>query len=113
MVKVDPPHQHRMCLMCRERAPKQELARVVAAKVVVEGSDEKVRLVLDEAQRKQGRGAYFHLSKGCVDKLLRDRKRLTHALKIEGGAINEESIAELVTTLLSAVSKKGALNVKD
>lgn len=68
-VKPAPPHQHRMCIACREIAPKDELLRLR----VIDG-----QVIADEVQR--GRGCYVHQTKECLLKL-KETHRLEHAFR--------------------------------
>ena len=62
----------RTCVGCRERAPKQELLRVVAG----EGA-----LVPDPAGRAPGRGAHLHPKPECLALALR-RRAFGRALRV-------------------------------
>ena len=68
-IKPPPPHQHRMCVVCRGIAPKDELLRLRVVDRV---------LVADELQR--GRGCYVHETVECLSKL-KDRGRIEHAFR--------------------------------
>jgi len=65
----------RTCVGCRERAPKQELLRVVA------GSG---ALVPDPAGQAPGRGAHLHPTRECLALALR-RKAFGRALRAVQG----------------------------
>ena len=69
----------RTCIGCRERAPKQELLRVVAG----DGA-----LVPDPAGRALGRGAHLHPTTACLELALR-RRAFTRALRAGEGLASE------------------------
>lgn len=71
-----PSHPVRTCVGCRQRAAKQELLRVVA-----QGTDGSRRLVADPGAREQGRGAYLHPTRECLDQALR-RRAFGRALRV-------------------------------
>ncbi|MEZ5116330.1 MAG: YlxR family protein [Candidatus Nanopelagicales bacterium] len=70
----DPAVPTRTCVGCRQRAPKSDLLRVVAA----EGA-----CVPDLRGRLPGRGAYLHRRPGCLD-LAERRRALPRALRVPG-----------------------------
>jgi len=69
----------RTCVGCRERAPKQELLRVVAG----DGT-----LVPDPAGRAPGRGAHLHPTPECLALALR-RRAFVRALRVTDGLAPE------------------------
>lgn len=69
----------RTCVGCRERAPKQELLRVVAG----DGT-----LVPDPARRAPGRGAHLHPTTECLALALR-RRAFGRALRVSDGLASE------------------------
>jgi len=64
----------RMCLVCREHLPKQDLIRVVKNK---EG-----KIFIDKTFKAQGRGAYICKKEQCMLKLIKNRG-LNRAFKCE------------------------------
>lgn len=64
----------RTCVACRRRASKAELIRVIASDGAV---------VIDEAHRLPGRGAYLHRDGECVRTAVRKRL-LPRALRSDG-----------------------------
>ncbi|MGH3364802.1 MAG: YlxR family protein [Nocardioidaceae bacterium] len=68
----------RTCVGCRDRAPKQELLRVVAR-----GSDDGTLVVPDPGARAAGRGAYIHPTLACLELATR-RRALVRALRVQG-----------------------------
>lgn len=64
----------RTCVACRRRASKAELIRVIASDGAV---------VVDEAHRLPGRGAYLHRDSGCVSMAAR-KGVLPRALRAVG-----------------------------
>lgn len=85
-------HQIRKCLACSTRAPKVELVRVV-------WNGE--QLVADLRQRMQGRGAYVHRARGCIERA-REPKRWEHALRLGSGRLTRDALTA-VQEILHAV----------
>ena len=86
------PDTVRTCVGCRQRAPKQQLLRVVAGQ---QGSD---RVVLpDPASRAPGRGAHLHPTTECLELALR-RRAFPRALRVEG-ALDSAVLEEFLRTL--------------
>lgn len=56
----------RTCVICREKAPKKELFRIVESK--------NNEYILDEKQKKDGRGIYICKKHDCVARLMKHRK---------------------------------------
>jgi predicted RNA-binding protein YlxR (DUF448 family) len=73
-VPVMPGSVIRTCIGCGDRAAKSDLLRVVAV-----GGD----VVADPAARMPGRGAYLHLSQGCLERARR-RRAFSRALRAKG-----------------------------
>ncbi|HEY0773043.1 MAG TPA: YlxR family protein [Nocardioidaceae bacterium] len=78
----------RTCVGCRQRAPKQELLRVVAR-----GSDHGLAVVPDPGAREPGRGAYIHPTPACLELATR-RRAFARALRVQAGP--GESLREYV-----------------
>jgi predicted RNA-binding protein YlxR (DUF448 family) len=77
----------RSCLGCNRRALQGTLVRIT----IVDGA-----LVLDELQKRGGRGGYLHREAGCLEKFVRSRVKEFRALR-RGIPRDERSrIAELV-----------------
>ena len=87
--KIEPV---RMCVSCRERAPKWELARLVAH----EG-----KVLFDEFHQCPGRGVYVHPRRECLVQLRRKGK-VAHALRLEDGAYCRQ---DLVVSLERVVAE--------
>ena len=66
----------RMCMACREKAPKKELVRVVR--------DEEGSVTLDHTGKKNGRGAYICHKIECLEKAIKS-KALERALEVKIG----------------------------
>lgn len=64
----------RMCLVCRQHLPKQDLIRVVKNK---EG-----KIMIDKTFKADGRGAYICKNEQCMLKLIKNRG-LNRAFKCE------------------------------
>jgi predicted RNA-binding protein YlxR (DUF448 family) len=62
----------RTCLGCGHKRPKKELKRIV----LKDGA-----LIMDEAGRLPGRGAYLCPQGECLSRLLKKRGRLSYALR--------------------------------
>src|ERR671927_344412 len=78
----------RTCVGCRQRAPKQDLLRVVAG----DGA-----LVPDPAGRAPGRGAHLHPTHECLALALR-RRAFTRALRVTDG-LASEALEDYLTQL--------------
>ena len=76
----------RSCVVCRRRAPKSELLRIVLS----DGA-----LVLDLKQNMPGRGGYAHRSWECVSRL-GQKDRWERALRMKGDALSQEAVRLLV-----------------
>ena len=68
------PSPLRTCVGCRQRAPQQDLIRVVASAGA---------LVPDPTRRLPGRGAYVHPSSTCLERAL-SRRAFSRALRSDG-----------------------------
>lgn len=73
----------RTCVACRTKRPKRELVRIVRT------TEDAV--VIDESQKRNGRGAYLCSRRPCWDYALR-RGTLEHALDVK---LTDEVIQEL------------------
>ncbi len=78
-----------MCVSCRQRAPKQELARLVAC-------DGKV--LLDEFHQLPGRGVYVHPQRECVIQLRR-KGNVVRALRLQEGTYSRQDLYASVDVL--------------
>ena len=83
----------RMCLVCRERAEKGSLLRVVR---------EGTQLRLDRAQRHCGRGAYLHPRWQCWSRI-DGAKGWERALRLPRGSLSSEDLLALRDVLRQAV----------
>lgn len=75
----------RTCIVCRGRAAKGQLWRVVW---------EEGRLRLDESQRRPGRGAYLHPARQCWLKR-QEAERWERALRRPKGSLRQEDVVAL------------------
>lgn len=67
-------HQIRQCIVCRKRAHKEDLTRIVFRDGLLQ---------IDEKQRLQGRGVYVHQDALCVLGKI-DEGRIGRALRVQG-----------------------------
>jgi predicted RNA-binding protein YlxR (DUF448 family) len=98
VAKSDPPHHHRMCVVCRERAQKESLLRIVGKQ-----KESNFLVVFDETGQSGGRGVYVHKDVSCVTKLIEVKKRLQRALRAEGMRFDEQRLLELQGYLLRKI----------
>jgi len=83
----------RTCIACRRVAPKRELVRIVASP---EG------VMVDEAGRKKGRGAYICPSAECWEEAVR-KDRLAHALRTRLAQADKDNICQYIDKLKGSV----------
>lgn len=82
----------RTCVGCRQRAPANELLRIVA--IAGEGGH---TLRADPTRRLPGRGAYLHPDPACFA-LAQRRRAFGRALRI-AGVLDTDELAEHITAL--------------
>ena len=78
-----------MCISCRKRSEKHELARLVW-----DGE----QVAHDERSLLPGRGCYVHPDRGCINQLL-VKDRLWRALRVEKSVFSRLQAAEFVSAL--------------
>lgn len=76
----------RTCVGCRERAPAEELLRVVAS------PETPPRVVVDVRRRLPGRGASVHPSRRCLETAVK-RRALARALRVDGLDVRADALA--------------------
>lgn len=87
----------RSCVVCKRRAAKADLVRLV-----LEGD----ALRLDEEQTAPGRGAYVHGDPGCVTQLTRGGT-LARAFRVDEARIERASIVALVQRFRAPLDGQG------
>lgn len=80
----------RRCAGCGAMKPKSEMIRVIRTK---DGE-----VLVDETQKKNGRGAYICRSSGCLIKAAK-RKALSRDLKSNAGQSIYDRVREIIETL--------------
>ena len=80
----------RTCIVCRRVLSKRELIRVVRTP--------EEHIVIDEAGKKPGRGAYLCRDRACVEKALKGNQ-LDHALRATLSSEEKEQLAESIAKL--------------
>ena len=88
----------RMCVVCRESRPKDELIRLVR----VEGD-----LLIDRSGRMHGRGLYIDLRTACVDALFKG-KRFEKQLKLNLAAERKNELQIELTRLAEEAERSQA-----
>lgn len=86
----------RTCCVCRSKADKRELARLVCCNGA---------LLWDDRQRAPGRGAYVHLSSECLSKMGHAGK-WEHVLRLPQGTLVPAQVSEVTRSLLQEVHNK-------
>ncbi len=86
----------RTCCICRARANKLELGRLVCCEGV---------LIWDHPQTVQSRGAYVHLTVECVSKMAQPG-RWEHVLRQPRGTVKPEQLREVVKEILGEVNRE-------
>lgn len=84
----------RTCCVCRSRAEKRDLIRLVCS----EG-----RLELGDASGSKGRGAYVHADARCLAKAAQPA-RWERALKVSPGTLQGPQVAQVFTGLIRRVT---------
>ena len=83
----------RTCCICRAKASKRSLARLVAYEGV---------LVWDVAQKASGRGAYVHLNAQCISKVS-NVSSWERAFRLKKGTLKQSVVNEVARSLLQEV----------
>lgn len=86
----------RTCCVCRSKADKRKLARLVSRNGA---------LLWDDQQRAPGRGAYVHLTSECVSKMGHAGK-WEHVLRLSQGTLAPAQVSEVTRGLLQEVQSK-------
>ncbi|MCB0355115.1 MAG: YlxR family protein [Bdellovibrionales bacterium] len=77
----------RTCLGCRKREAQFRLVRLVLSEGAVKPQED---------DRRTGRGAYIHPQEACLERLLRNRKSLRRAFRVEGGEVSVKALSDLL-----------------
>jgi uncharacterized protein len=85
--------QERTCCICRRKASKAELARLV----VLEG-----RILYDSAGRLPGRGAYVHRRVDCILNM-NQPERWRRALRIVSKSVDFDTLGSVTKELLKEI----------
>lgn len=87
----------RSCVVCKRRAAKAELLRLV-----LHGR----QLLVDDAQKAMGRGAYVHRDAGCVTQLTRGGV-LARAFHVDEAELERESVVAVVQRFRAPLDGQG------
>ncbi len=86
----------RTCCICRSKADKRDLARMVCRDGV---------LLWDEAQMSPGRGAYVHVNPDCASRMAQSA-RWEHALRLSRGSLRSEQVGQVARMILEEAHRR-------
>lgn len=100
-------YSERMCCVCRGKAAKGELYRIVGqlhGAGDYEGSAS-YELVLDSTHTAQSRGGYLHKRSECVTKMAQPT-RWERALRLPAGSLRQSQLGQVMNALMSDVLRR-------
>lgn len=88
--------RERTCCICRSKADKRDLARIVCRDGV---------LLWDDAQASTGRGAYVHVNPECASRMAQPAK-WEHVLRLSRGSLRTEQVSQVARTILEEAHRR-------